>query len=585
MSKCPAPIVCQGALETHVKGDAMSDLVEQLVGKTIGDYYLSQLLGQGKLSAVYAARREGGTAQVMLTIFLLPPECQGIVRERFMARFIQQAHALCLLRHPYIVPTYAYGEQDGYPYLVTPMIEGETIASLLKKQHHCSPTLTLALLRQIADALDYAHAHNVIHGTLKASNILLVHEEGSNGIYTVMTAGFGLAQMLEIRGIGQVAHQHPGLFSIAGTLLTNPVYIAPEVVEGGAFDERADVYALGILTFEMLCGQPPFSSSNPFDVLQKHVNDRIPALQSIASDVPAALDIALQRALEHDPERRLQTAGKLVTAFERVLSVIEEAAKPVPSSSHNGPALPVKIHLALLNTLPPTENIALPGITATHITSVLPSFPLHAQVRLQSIPSTNSIALEPGDMQKQIPEMITPKDVHANVKASQPAKQQTSRHQPGRRRIIKAVNGAITATVLIGGGFSLWHLLQHRDATQTNAKESKSPSIQTPAVHSELISNRSPDKNVALNFTDPLTHKPGILIRLPDNSLVAYDRACTHEGVAINYDPKSHTLICPRHLAQFDPAKKGAVLKGPATRPVAQISIQVSSDGTVSTQE
>jgi serine/threonine protein kinase len=316
----------------------MIDSVEQLVGKTIGDYYLSQLLGRGKLSAVYTAQQKGGTEQVMLTIFLLPPECQGIVRERFLTRFAQQAHALCQLHHPHIVPTYAYGEQDGYPYLITPMIEGETVASLLKQQQHCSPDLTLILLRQIAAALDYAHAHNVIHGTLKASNILLVREKGSNCAYTVMTAGFGLAHMLEIRGIGQVAHQHPGLFSIAGTLLTNPIYIAPEVIEGGTFDERADVYALGILTFEMLCGRPPFSSVNPFDVLQQHVNDRIPSLQATASDVPAALDIALQRALERDPELRLQAAGKLVSAFERVLNVIEEAAKPV--SAHIGAALP-----------------------------------------------------------------------------------------------------------------------------------------------------------------------------------------------------------------------------------------------------
>jgi serine/threonine protein kinase len=395
------------------RGDAMLESVEQLVGTTIRDYHLLQLLGQGKLSAVYAARQAGGTQQVMLTVFLLPPECRGIVRERFIARFIEHASALSLLRHPHIVPTYDFGDQNGYPFLVTPMIEGETIASLLKKQQRCSPDLMLALLRQIADALDYAHAHNVIHGTLKASNVLLIHQGGSNGSYVVMTAGFGLAHMLEIRGIGQVAHQYPGLFSIAGTLLTNPIYIAPEVVQGGVFDARADVYALGILAFEMLCGQPPFTSEDPFDVLQRHVHDRIPLLQVLAPDVSSALDIALQRALERDPELRLQSAGKLVIAFERVLNVMEEAAKPAPL--HSGPTMPTKIHLALLDTLPPNENyIAMPGITSAHIPSVYPSFPINTNFRLQNMPKAHTIAAATG-ASKLLPEMITPKIVQLDA--------------------------------------------------------------------------------------------------------------------------------------------------------------------------
>ena len=600
----------------QVKGEAMIDLVEQFIGKTIGEYYLTQLLGQGKLSAVYAAQWEGHAEQVMLTIFLLPADCQGIVRERFMARFMQHAHAVCQLRHPHIVSTYSYGEQDGYPYLVTPMIEGETIASLLKKQQRCSPDLTLSLLRQIAEALDYAHAHHVMHGTLKASNILLVRNEAAPASYMVMVAGFGLAHMLEIRGIGQVAHQYPGLFSIAGTLLTNPAYIAPEVIEGGSFDERADIYALGILTFEMLCGQPPFTASNPFDILHRHTNDRIPTLQSITSDVPVALDIALQRALERDPLQRLQVAGKFVTAFERVLSVIKEAAKPVVA--HTGPVLPIKIHLALLDdVLPLDEGIAIPGITATHITSVFPTFPINTQVRLPGSQKTEHAIAGPASIQKQISEMVTPKNVQTNStilqKKSQeqsfpwtqattdktksslsstaprvsakiiiPPKPRASRPDPGRRRIIKAVNGVVTAGVLIGGGLSIWNLLQSRSAAQTSISAIEIPSTPTATPPSQLISAKLPDKNAALNFTDPLTHKLGILIRLPDNSLVAYERACTHEGTPINYNPKSHTLICPNHQAQFDPAQKGAVLVGPATKPIAPIAIQVSSDGKIS---
>ncbi|GER90945.1 hypothetical protein KDW_51070 [Dictyobacter vulcani] len=584
--------------------------VADLVGQNMGDYHLTQLIGQGTLSAVYIAQRQGGAQQVMLTVFLLPHDCKGAARERFIERFMQQARALSQLQHPHIVPTHAFGEEHGYPYLVTPLIEGETVASFLKRKEHCTPDLMLALLRQIAAALDYAHSNNVIHGTLKSSNILLVRQGDPEGLYRVMVAGFGLANMLKMNDIGKVAHQYPSLFSVAGTLLTNPVYIAPEVVLGGEFDARADVYALGILVFEMLCGHAPFTGSDPFEVVQKHVEERIPSLQTVAPNVSTALDIALQRALERDPALRLQSAGKLVTAFERVMNVMEEASRmPVTPP---GTALPMKVHLTLLDTLPPGETgenvVAMPAITSSHVARVTPSFPGNT-FKLQSIPRPQSIPFgvkapaaptagaTPGQDQstttlsairahestpikiirpepEQVDGTTTPRVASTDEKTS------TRRPDMGRRRVVMAVNGAITAAVLAGGGFTVLQLV-HNGTIQLPGMASASKPANTNPTGGAVISTNKPAKNSARNFTNPLTHKESILLHLPDDTLVAYDRACTHEGVLVTYDPQTGKLVCPRHHAQFDPKHAGAVLKGPAERPLKQIAIHVNADGTI----
>ncbi|GLV53769.1 hypothetical protein KDH_06200 [Dictyobacter sp. S3.2.2.5] len=590
--------------------------VEHLVGKDIGEYRLTQLIGQGSLSAVFLARQQGGDPrEMMVTVFLLPAECKGAARERFVARFMQQAAAVSSLQHPYIVPTYAFGEQYGYPYLITPLVEGETVATFLKQRQRCSPDLMLALLRQIADALDYAHSNNVIHGTLKSSNVLLVRQGGADGLYSVMVAGFGLAHMLEMRGIGQVAHQYPGLFSVAGTLLTNPVYIAPEVVLGHPFDARADVYALGILVFEMLCGYPPFSDPDPFAVLQKHVDERIPSLQSVAPDVPAALDIALQRALERDPALRLQSAGKLVTAFERVLNVMEEATRPAPAPP--GTALPMDVHLALVNTLPPGDSgeykVAMAGMTSGRIPKVASSFPGNT-FKLQSIPRPTSLPMGPGAPAGAAPEAKNPPRQQQPIYATPPASSHTqampaqppsgngtragrdtseiitpeqpkadgARPEISRRRVVKAVNGVITAGVLLGGGFTLLHLFQ--DGTlHLPGQPAAHPASAPAAKENNIISTTIPPKNTARTFIDPNTRLESILIHLPNGQLVAYNRACTHQGVLVSYDALTHQLVCPRHNSHFDPQKTGKVLNGPATKPLKAVTIHVQSNGIITT--
>ena len=292
--------------------------VDQLIGQMFGSYQLEHLLGSGNLSSVFAASNTvstqslGEPRSVMVTVFTLPAACEGRARERFMTRFQEEAQHLVELSHPNIVPVYEFGEQFGYPYLVTPLTEGNSLSISLKQKASTgtcpyTPEQTLTILQQMALALDYAHQNGYVHSSLKLSNILLVGDEPNQQIHI---AGFGLVRLLEMRGIGRVDHLYPHLFSVAGTLLVNTAYLAPEVINGQVADARADIYALGIIIFELLSGRPPFIGDDPFAVAQQQLSARRPSLQEVCPEVSddlIALDLVLQRALERNPTYRLSS--------------------------------------------------------------------------------------------------------------------------------------------------------------------------------------------------------------------------------------------------------------------------------------
>ncbi len=301
--------------------------VDRLVGKSFGQYELEQLLGQGSVSSAYVARPYGGEQTVMLTLITLPQNISSRTRERFIERFVREASPLKHLHHPNIVPVYDCGELGGYPYLVTPLSEGGSLSVLLKQRARCTPSQALSILKPVATGLHYAHQSQCVHGSLKLSNILL------DGQQRLQIAGFGMTRLLEMRGIGLVQNAYPHLFSVAGTLLYNPAYIAPEIVQGQPATVQSDVYSLGIIVFELLSGHPPFRGDDPFEVAKQHVYQRVPALQEFVPEAPAALDLVLQRALERDPKQRLSSVLKLAEAFERTLQVLQAADPYAPTTA------------------------------------------------------------------------------------------------------------------------------------------------------------------------------------------------------------------------------------------------------------
>src|SRR5450432_2458378 len=283
--------------------------VERLVGQTPGSYRVERLMGQGRLSAVYFAQNTLTGLNGALTLFLVPEHFSQDAHARFIQRFSKEAAALTSLQHPHILPVHEYGEYQGYPYLVTPYMTNGSLADIIKRQGRCEYTDVLDILEQMVAALEYAHRKGVIHGTLKPSNIVL------NDDQNMLVAGFGLMHMLQMRGVEQDNRSYGHLLSIADTFLAAPEYIAPEIVQGQYIDKRSDIYALGIILFELLSGKPPFSGQKPLDIAKMHVEQSIPSLRMLYPDIPMAVVSVVNQALDRDPARRFQSASELAEAF------------------------------------------------------------------------------------------------------------------------------------------------------------------------------------------------------------------------------------------------------------------------------
>ncbi|GHO80760.1 hypothetical protein KSD_85310 [Ktedonobacter sp. SOSP1-85] len=289
--------------------------VDELVGQTLGTYQVEQLLGRGNLNAVYQARQEGSARPVMLTTYFLPSTLSPQARARFIARFTTIASSLLQLRHPCVQPLEDFGEHLGLPYMVSPLVSGNTLAELVRERGQLTPLQASRILRRLAEALDYAHNHGFAHGALRPLNIWVDAK-------SLQVVGFGLVSMLAMQGLAPVEHAYPHLLSLSGSFLGAPEYMAPEVVKGQGLDPRADVYALGAITFEMLCGRPPFKASDPFELANMHVQQSAPLITEFKADVPNGLDLVLQRALERNPAERYSSAGDFAAAFTRVVQLL-----------------------------------------------------------------------------------------------------------------------------------------------------------------------------------------------------------------------------------------------------------------------
>jgi serine/threonine protein kinase/nitrite reductase/ring-hydroxylating ferredoxin subunit len=318
-------------------------IVDQLAGKTIGDYQVERLLGRGKMSSVYMAQQRYQKRIVMITTFNIPESLSAPARERFTARFTHVGSALVKLNHPNILPIYDCGVQYGSPYLVTSFVKGGSLARVLKQQPRFAPEQALEMLKQIAAGLDYAHSQGIVHGILNPANVLLSSEQ------VLQVTGFGLKQVLQMQGIEAFNHPQAHLFSIAGTFLGSPEYIAPECVVGAPVDARADIYSLGIMLFELLSGALPFAGTDPLEIATRRLKHPIPSLHETCTDLPAAFDLILYLALEREPEKRYKSAGELARAFERVQKVLESAAK-------ESATFPKQATMHSEITLPPTVN-------------------------------------------------------------------------------------------------------------------------------------------------------------------------------------------------------------------------------------
>jgi serine/threonine-protein kinase len=230
--------------------------------------------------------------------FLLPEYSS---KEELVTRFFTEARAASLIRHPGIVEILDCDvHPSGRAYIIMEFLEGESLRDHLGRVGRLDAMPALAIVRQIAEALAAAHQKGIIHRDLKPDNVYLARSSSGGMPVTVKVLDFGVAKLAASGGGGNMTK--------TGHLLGTPLYMAPEQCRGtGTVDHRADVYALGCITFELLSGRPPFVREGTGELLLAHITERPPALTSLVASVPAELGALVARMLEKVPERRPQS--------------------------------------------------------------------------------------------------------------------------------------------------------------------------------------------------------------------------------------------------------------------------------------
>jgi eukaryotic-like serine/threonine-protein kinase len=321
--------------------------MERLVGTTLGRYRIERLLGRGGMAWVYQAHDPafGRTVAVKVLAPKLSDETQ------FVERFLREARSMARLQHPHILPVYDVGEQHGTAYLVMLYVDGGSLHERLaatRQGRRLSLRDLLAMIRPIADALDYAHRHGVIHRDVKPQNILLTAQG-----YPFLT-DFGIAKILDASGgTGSSLTQ-------ANAVIGTPDYMSPEQGQGMPLDGRSDLYSLGIILYEVFTGRTPFRSQTPAEtplaVMMRHITTPPPPPRGINPQLPIALDAVLLRALAKQPGDRYPTGTALIDALE---TAVESVRLP---QSQGGVATPSLSDFRLPpSPTPPGGQPSFPG--------------------------------------------------------------------------------------------------------------------------------------------------------------------------------------------------------------------------------
>ncbi len=310
------------------KGFAVSAIRGQhLIGKVLGSCILEKLLGYGGSSAVFLAQQPASSfapgRKVAVKVFLPRNGMNERMLHAFYQRFLREAEAVSKLEHAHILPIYAYGEQEGLPYIIMPYMQGGTLAEYMSKRGPLSLQEAQWYLDQLAAALDYAHEHGCVHCDVKPANILL----DSAGY--VMLSDFGIARVIRGQADDQRDLKQPD--AVLGT----PDYISPEQALGRALDGRSDVYSVGVTLFFVLTRRLPFHADSPIALALQHVHEPPPSLSLMRADITPAIEAVIHKALAKDPAQRYQSVGELSRAFALAIAVSEKRLVLLPSHVHS----------------------------------------------------------------------------------------------------------------------------------------------------------------------------------------------------------------------------------------------------------
>jgi serine/threonine protein kinase len=274
----------------------LSSHVQRVLDST---YELDREIGRGGMGIVYLAKDR--RLKRAVAIKLLPPELA--FRSEIRSRFLREAETAAQLSHPCIVPIYSVDEKDGLVYFVMAFVDGDTLAKRIHDRGALDPAEVRRILREVGDALAYAHEHGVVHRDIKPDNILL-----DAATSRPMVTDFGIARAIS---------DGSARLTATGIAIGTPAYMSPEQSAGDRdVDGRSDLYSLGVVAYQMLCGELPFNATNTPALLVKHLSERPVPVDKRSSNIPPDLARAVMLCLEKNPGDRFPTAQAFVTALD-----------------------------------------------------------------------------------------------------------------------------------------------------------------------------------------------------------------------------------------------------------------------------
>ena len=292
---------------------------DSLIGLTVdhGRYEIMKLIGEGGMGRVFQARQVSMNRMVALKLL----RAQLATDDHLLARFQQEAHAVSKLRHPNTIIVYDYGKtEDGYLFIAMELLGGRSLASILSAEQRLTPTRALHIIQQVAGAVAEAHQFGIVHRDLKPENIQI--DKVANDPDFAKVLDFGIAKM--IHGEGE-SENHKTL-TMAGAVFGTPHYMSPEQVHGQKVDHRTDIYALGIILYELLTGRPVFEGATPMAVMMAQASKAPPDIRESHPElnVPDTIAELINECLVKDADKRLSTANDLLDWLKEALHQLNQ---------------------------------------------------------------------------------------------------------------------------------------------------------------------------------------------------------------------------------------------------------------------
>jgi serine/threonine protein kinase len=316
-----------------------------------GRYQLLDELGRGAMGVVYRAHDPVIGRDVAVKTMHLSADGSTANRPEFLTRFQTEARAAGILTHPNIVVVYDAGEEAGVFYITMELVEGRSLQSLLDEHQSFPLPRAIKIIEQACSALDYAHKHNIIHRDVKPANLMIAADD------TVKITDFGTAKILRFNTTETAA--------VIGT----PSYMSPEQIKGKTVDGRSDIFALGVILYELVTGEKPFPGQNITTVIYKIVNEEPIPPRKLDPSLNAGLCNVIARALAKDPTTRFQTCGELLEALKNYRNFEQGVRADLQASYVPTTAAPPKLSLrppqARASYARPASNIVLADVAHT----------------------------------------------------------------------------------------------------------------------------------------------------------------------------------------------------------------------------